>query len=377
MEKLIKKLKANQIKKEASLSKYATKSKDSLRLKEEPKTDLRTPYARDIDRIIHSNAYTRYIDKTQVYIESDNDHITHRIIHVTLVAKIAKTIGRALNLNEDLIEAIALGHDIGHTPFGHLGESFLNDICHQENIGLFAHNIQGVRTFMSVENKGLGLNLCIQTLDGIMCHNGEIVDNIYKPKKKTKDQFLKEYEAAYSNPKVLKALRPMTLEGCVVRISDIIGYIGRDIEDAIKLKKLKRSDLPKAITDILGNTNRDIVNNVILDIIANSYNKPYIKMSEPVFKAIHELKAYNYMAIYKNAYTITNRKKYQNMVYKLFYFYREALIKKDNKIDIYRYFIKENIIEYNKNNDINRIVLDYIAGSTDDFLINQFNKYIK
>lgn len=375
MKELMKKLKEEQLLKEQSLSKYASLSKDYIRLTKEPDDDLRTSYFRDIDRIIHSRAYSRYIDKTQVFIETNNDHITHRIIHVALVAKIAKTIGRALNLNEDLIEAIALGHDIGHSPFGHLGESFLNDICIKENIGFFSHNIQSVKTFMILEKNGLGLNLCIQTLDGIMCHNGEILNNVYKPKQKTKEDFLNEYELSYTNKEVLKTLRPMTLEGCVVRISDIIGYIGRDIEDAIHLDKLNRSDIPLTITNVLGNNNRDIVNTIILDVIHNSYDKPYIKMSKEVFNAIKALKEYNYEYIYKNAYTEAKKTEYKDMFYKLFEFYKQAYLNNDKTVDIVVHYQKEMTNDYN-DTIYSRIIVDFLAGATDDFLINQYNKYI-
>ena len=221
------------------LSKYATKSSDAIRLIgfEE---DIRPSFFHDIDRIIHSLSYTRYADKTQVYSFRENDHISKRIIHVQLVSKIARTIGRALKLNCDLIEAIALGHDIGHTPIGHTGEALLNEISISELNENFMHNIQGVRYYMEVENNGYGLDLCIQTLDGIMCHNGEMLSNKYIPMEKDKDEVLREYYESYKDKNSFSKYSPMTLEGCVVRISDIIGYIGRDIEDAINLGLFKR-----------------------------------------------------------------------------------------------------------------------------------------
>ena len=174
----------NFLKKESYLCEFATKSIDFLRVREENE-DIRPPFFHDIDRIIHSLSYTRYIDKTQVYPLNSNDHISKRMVHVQLVSKIARTIGRALNLNEDLIEAIALGHDIGHTPLGHVGESILNDISMRELGEYFAHNIQGVRNYLVVENNGCGLNLTIQVMDGIMCHNGEMLSSKYVPMKKT------------------------------------------------------------------------------------------------------------------------------------------------------------------------------------------------
>ena len=165
-------IKNNMLKYEKNLNKYASKDKDAIRLNP-IKEDIRPNYFRDIDRIIHSLSYTRYSDKTQVFSNNENDHISRRIIHVQLVNKIARTIGRALKLNEDLIEAIALGHDLGHVPFGHTGERILNKISIENNEGIFMHNVQSVRTLMHIENKGLGRNITIQVLDGILCHNGE------------------------------------------------------------------------------------------------------------------------------------------------------------------------------------------------------------
>lgn len=254
--------KLNFLNKENNLSEYATKSSEAIRIKEES-FDIRPNYFHDIDRIIHSLSYTRYSDKTQVFSYKENDHISKRMIHVQLVSKIARTIGRALNLNEDLIEAIALGHDIGHTPLGHQGEYILDELCQKELNERFAHNIQSVRHCMYVENKGNGLNLSIQVLDGIMCHNGEILSNEYMPEKKDLNEFMKEYELSYKDLEASKKFHPMTLEGCVVRISDVIGYIGRDIEDAVILGKIKREEIPTEISDVLGTTNKEIVNALI------------------------------------------------------------------------------------------------------------------
>ena len=240
---LLEQVRENFLLKEKQLSRYATKSKEGIRLKKEVRLDeFRPEFYHDIDRIIHALSYTRYLNKTQVFSFNQNDHISKRIVHVQLVSKIARTIGRALNLNEDLIEAIALGHDIGHTPIGHVGESLLNEISYQETNTFFSHNIQSVRTYMNLEKNQQGINLTIQVLDGIMCHNGEMLENVYRPKKKTTEEFLKEYELCYTDKETLKKVRPMTLEGCVVRISDIIGYIGRDIEDAINIGVLKREE---------------------------------------------------------------------------------------------------------------------------------------
>ena len=183
---------------ESALSDFATRSRDGLRRTPEAvlENGYRQSFSADVDRIMHSRAYTRYIDKTQVFYLIANDHITHRVLHVQLVSKIARSIGRFLGLNEDLIEAIALGHDIGHTPFGHDGERFLSEICYSKGIGYFCHNVQSVEFLDRVERNGLGWNLCLQTLDGILCHDGEVHDEGIEPNRgKTFDSLRLEMAA--------------------------------------------------------------------------------------------------------------------------------------------------------------------------------------
>ena len=361
-----KKIKDNFLNKEKYLSCYATKSSDAIRLKEE-KEDIRPPYFHDIDRIIHALSYSRYMDKTQVFSECENDHISRRMVHVQLVSKTARTIGRALNLNEDLIEAIALSHDIGHTPLGHSGETMLDEICKSELNTSFAHNIQGVYYYMKLTNA----NLTIQVLDGIMCHNGELVSEVYEPVKKTKEEFLKEFNEAFVDAKKSLKYHPMTLEGCVVRISDVIGYIGRDIEDAIILGKIKREDIPKEITDILGSTNREIMNTIILDIINNSLDKPYIKMSEDVYKALFMLKDFNYNHIYKHSLTKDEYDRYSKGMRKIYDKY--LLDVENNNVDslIYKDFLCHQSFNYLANTSNKQKVVDYIAGMTDDYFVKQ------
>lgn len=370
----IEQAKMNFIKKEENLSKYASKSNDSIRLNEIIDNDIRPSYFRDIDRIIHSLSYTRYIDKTQVFPFKENDHISKRMIHVQLVSKVARTIGRALNLNEDLIEAIALGHDIGHTPLGHEGEYILDEISTRELGERFAHNIQSVRHCMYVENNGEGLNLSIQVLDGIMCHNGEMLSNEYIPTKKTKDEFLKQYETAYKDLNSTKKCHPMTLEGCVVRISDIIGYIGRDIEDAIALGKFDRNELPKEITNILGNNNKDIINNIVLDIIKNSLNKPYIKMSSEVYNALFNLKKFNYDNIYNKSMTKKELEYYRLGMNKIYNRYLKDIEKENKNSIIYTFFLNYQNIHYLNNTPSKRKVIDFIAGMTDDLFKIEIEK---
>ena len=360
--------KLNFLVKENHLSPYAAKSTDAIRL-EEIKEDMRPNFFRDIDRIIHSLSYTRYADKTQVFSYRENDHISKRMIHVQLVSKVARTIGRALNLNEDLIEAIALGHDLGHTPLGHTGEYFLDEISQRELNETFAHNIQSVRHSMFVENCGKGLNLSIQVLDGIMCHNGEMLSSKYVPMEKDKEEFLKEYNNAYTDYESTKKCSPMTLEGCVVRISDIIGYIGRDIEDAITLGAIKREDIPKEISEVLGTTNKEIINTIILDVIKESMDKPYIKMSEDVYKALFALKKFNYENIYNKSMTKEEYEYYRQGMNILYSDYLKAVETKDETSQIYKMFLNYQSEKYNKETNDKRKVIDFIAGMTDDLFM--------
>ena len=369
---VLKKAKKNFLKKERGLSSYATKSKEAIRLKPFVE-DIRPPFFHDIDRIIHSLSYTRYLNKTQVFSSSPNDHVSKRITHVQLVSKIARTIGRALNLNEDLIEAIALGHDIGHTPLGHAGEEMIANISRRELKEEFAHNIQSVRYYMAVANHGEGLNLTIQVLDGIMTHNGEMLSNIYYKEEKNKEEFLKQYKSAYTNLKKSKTYHPMTLEGCVVRISDIIGYIGRDIEDAILIGELDRKELPQDIVKVLGDNNSDIVNTIILDIIHESLGKPYIKLSDKVFKALMDLKKYNYEHIYKHSLSKKDYQYYDKAMNRLFYKYLEDIKYKNHHSVIYKTFLNHQCEEYLTKTSSKRQVLDFLCGMTDDF----FKKQIK
>ncbi|MFT3752738.1 MAG: HD domain-containing protein [Paludibacter sp.] len=260
----------NNLKREyKTFSKYACFSNYAYRFGNEKipdKVNIRPPFFHDTDKIIHSLTYTRYIDKTQVFYLFENDHITHRVLHVQLVSKIARVIGRALMLNEDLIDAISLGHDLGHVPYGHNGESKLNELTFAAGKEFFCHNAQSVRALNYLENRGAGLNLTLQVLDGILCHNGELMLPKYEPDyKKTPEQFTQEYNNCWTIKGSDKSIISMTLEGCVMRISDVIAYIGRDLEDAILIGLIKRSDIPEQVRKVIGDTNGAIINNIILE----------------------------------------------------------------------------------------------------------------
>lgn len=375
-EQIVMSIKNQMLKSELNLKEYATKSTDAIRFQTE-ESDIRLAFARDIDRIMHSSSYTRYIDKTQVYSYALNDNISKRMTHVQYVSRAAKTIARSLGLNEDLCEAIALGHDVGHVPFGHFGESILNDIS-TKRIGIgFAHNLNSVRVYKDIEKNGNGCNLTLQTLDGIMCHNGELLQKEYRPVQKSKEDFIREYEECRKDGNKIKKLVPMTLEGCVVRISDIIGYIGKDIEDSNKLSRFDIDAIPNEIKHILGASNDEIMNNIIMDIVTQSYSKDYIQMSEKVFEQVEKLKKFNYENIYNYAYDEQLRKTIIDMFYKLYDVYINALEKEDANNDIYQIFLKNMSNEYLKNTSNDEKVIDYISSMTDNFIKRQYDKYIE
>jgi len=357
------------------LSKFRTLDSDGIRLKA-INDDFRTSFARDIDRIINYASFTRYMNKTQVFSFKSNDNVQTRIVHVLLVSKISRTIGRALGLNEDLIEAIALGHDIGHIPLGHVGEKILNKISIKELDEVFMHNIEGVRNYLYLEQNGKGANLTIQTLDGILCHNGEILDSVYRPEKKTKEEFLKNYEDAYKMHKEKVSFNPMTLEGCVVKLADVISYSGRDLEDAIRLNFIKRKDIPVNITKVLGNTNRDIVNTLVLDVINNSKDHNYIKLSDDVYKALKDLVKFNYEYIYNKANSKEKLAYYDEIFNTLYYSYLRALEENDKSSSIYTNFLDNMDENYHKTNP-KRMVIDYISLMTDTYFLNEYKKLME
>lgn len=359
------------------MNSLACKNEEAIYFKT-TENDFRTPFSRDVDRILYSLSFQRYMDKTQVFSFKENDHLTKRMIHVLYVSKIARTIGRSLGLNEDLIEAGALGHDLGHTPFGHVGEAILNEISLKAGCGYFNHNVHSVRLLMNIENYGNGKNITLQTLDAILCHNGELVMGKYEPKwNKTKDDFLRDYERTYKDKNTSFQLIPMTLEGCVVRISDLIAYLGRDIDDAIRMKLLTWEDVPNNITSVLGKSNKEIVNSIVTDVINNSLGKNYIKLSNEVFEAIKNLKDFNYKNIYYKAYTEEEKQNLKVMLNTLYNAYINDLNNNNEESNIIKSYLANMSDEYKNNNSKERIVIDYIAGMTDDYTLKEYNKILK
>lgn len=357
---------------ESLLSPLATPSKNANRRVDEQilKTGYRQAFSVDVDRILNSRAYTRYIDKTQVFYLIDNDHITHRVLHVQLVSKIARTIGRFLRLNEDLIEAIALGHDIGHCPFGHDGERFLSRLCQSYGIGFFLHSVQSVQFLDKVEQKGKGWNLTLQTLDGILCHDGEIHNEKLHPKG---NKSFKILENSLIEKKKFPdtQLVPMTLEGCVVRMSDTISYIGRDIEDAIRMDMIKRSEIPKVCGRILGNTNGEIVYSLVTDIIQNSYESESVAFSPKISEALQLLRAFNYERIYTNPKIKIHTDTIQTLFTILFERYLKDIEKENQSSVIFSNFLKGMSKTYVQTHTKGEIVRDFMAGMTDQYFLRQ------
>ncbi len=311
---------------EETLSQYATLAKDTKGRKiYSTPCEIRTEFQRDRDKIIHCNSFRRLKHKTQVFLSPQGDHYRTRLTHTLEVSQIARTISRSLRLNEDLTEAIALGHDLGHTPFGHAGEYALNEI----RDGGFKHNIQSVRVVDHIENYGNGLNLTYEVKNGIACHS----DNVANAK---------------------------TLEGRVVRISDKIAYINHDIEDAIRAGVLRESDLPYDSIYVLGRTKSERITTIIMSIIENSVDD--IKMSDEVLKAHNVLKKFMFTNVYTNPVAKGEESKAQEIVKMLYRYY----LKNVNKLPEFYNTIIERFGE-------ERAVCDYIAGMTDQFAVEVYN----
>lgn len=355
-----------------ALSPSATLSSEAVRRQPEERLlqGHRQEFSVDADRILHSQAYTRYIDKTQVFSLLKNDHITHRVLHVQLVSKIGRTIGRHLRLNEDLIEAIALGHDIGHPPFGHDGEAYLSAICRTHGLGPFQHNVQSVRFLEKIERKGRGWNLTLQVLDGILSHDGEAHRTDLAPQRgKIFSTLEEEIKAKQQDPRT--ELVPMTMEGCVVRMADTISYIGRDIEDAIRLNLVRREDIPASCQKRLGNTNGSIVYNLVEDILVSSLGKDYIAFSPGVADSLRELKTFNIEKIYHNPAIKTQGAKIKRLYADLFANFLQDILEPNQESLIFRDFLAGMSPSYLEETKPAEIVRDFIAGMTDDYFLEQ------
>ncbi|WP_346680199.1 deoxyguanosinetriphosphate triphosphohydrolase family protein [Enorma massiliensis] len=360
---------------------YRTSDEDAVRREERPadrSSIWRPAFVRDVEKILHMPAYNRYAGKTQVFSFRSNDDLSRRGLHVQLVARIARDIGYALGLNCDLIEAIGLGHDLGHTPFGHAGERCLNDVFHGRTGRWFFHNVHSVR----VLDKLYGRNISLQTLDGALCHNGEYEQRVFELSGLSSfGEFDRVVDECVSGGgAVIGHLRPMTLEGCVVRISDIIAYVGRDRQDAIEAGLLTGD----AFEDGLGGAyNSWILTHASADIIEHSYGKDRIEMSEELFAEIRRAKAENYAKIYRSSGIEGERAEVLARAFELMYERcLDDLHKRDESSFIFRHHItriEEQLAHYGHTydwqSDPEQTVVDYIASMTDGYFAELASKF--
>lgn len=352
------------------------RDEDVVRRERNPHDDatlLRSAFSRDIDKIVNIPAYNRYAGKTQVFSLVENDDICRRGLHVQLVSRIARNIGRLLGLNCELIEAIALGHDLGHTPFGHAGERFLSKCYHERTGRYFNHNVHSVRVMDVLYRR----NVSLQVLDGALCHNGEFAQQVLRRGETfTFEQLDANVDACASDEAVIKTLRPSTLEGCVVRLSDMIAYLGKDRDDAVAMGVL--DGLDGFDTRIIGRDNARIINNLTVDVINNSYGHSQIRMSEAAFEDVKLAKRQNYEHIYN---TEGWRAGSGNVVSEMFEEMYERLLSDviagDERSPTYLHHAKKlaarsrsiDAREYLTNTEPNQIVVDYLASMTDRYFM--------
>ena len=338
-------------------------------------TLTRSAFGRDIEKIINVPAYNRYADKTQVFSFVHNDDISRRGLHVQLVSRIARNIGGILGLNTDLIEAIALGHDVGHTPFGHAGERFLSKLYHERTGRYFNHNVHSVRVLDQLYRR----NISLQTLDGVLCHNGEFACQVLRvgemPDFETLDETV---ERCCTDERTIKELRPSTLEGCVVRVSDMIAYLGKDRQDALDMGVVDTLDTFDS--EVIGRTNAQIINNLTVDIVNTSYGRDRIAMSEGVFADLKRAKQQNYEQIYFNEGVIAG---YGNVVEEMFAEMYEQLLadleRHNESSPVYRHHAaylarKSRTVDMAAylSGEPNQIVVDYLASMTDSYFLSLY-----
>ena len=293
----------------------------------EPERDDRSCYQRDADRILHSRSFRRLMHKTQVFLQPEGDHYRTRMTHTLEVARIARTIARALQLNEDLTEAAAMGHDLGHTPFGHAGEAALTEI-----MGVpFHHNEQSLRVVDRLEKNGQGLNLTYEVRRGILCHSGDEL--------------------------------PETLEGRIVRISDRIAYINHDIDDAMRAGILRNEDIPREIAEILGNTHSQRINTLVSDVVKRSVGRPVIEMTPVIEKAMLDLRAFMFEHVYRNPVAKGEESKARRIIQELYQYYIEHPDK-----------LPQDFQPQLDMEGLPRIVCDYVAGMTDKYAVYKFEE---
>lgn len=361
------------------MSPYRFRDEDVARREQNPHdiaTIARPAFARDIEKIVNMPAYNRYAGKTQVFSFVENDDICRRGLHVQLVSRVARGIGRLLGLNCDLIEAIALGHDLGHTPFGHAGERFLSRCYHERTDRYFNHNVHSVRVLDQLYRR----NVSLQTLDGVLCHNGEFAQQELKRGHVGTFEALDALvEECTADEQVISTLRPSTLEGCVVRVADMIAYVGKDRQDAMDMGAL--ASLDEFDSTVMGKANAQIINNLTADIVNESYGRDRIAMSEAMFDDLKRAKRQNYEIIYNKeglaaSDGITVGEMFEEVYEKLL----RDLTEGREESAIFRHHIdylarKSRSItreRYVGATEPNQIVVDYIASMTDSYFMDLY-----
>lgn len=346
------------------------------RVRERSNQDVRSPYYRDTTAILHSSPFRRLKHKTQVFFSPSNDHICTRMEHVLHVASIATAICRAMNLNDELAWAIGVGHDLGHTPFGHIGEKIVSELMEKKGLPQFQHEINSLRVVDFLSN----LNLTLAVRDGIVSHCGEHFVRKIEPNFEIKD-----FDKLTSRVGIM----PSTWEGCVVRFSDQIAYMGRDFEDATRLGIIKKEDMPKDCQKLIGTTNGEIIGNLVDNIIETSEKEGAICFSEDIFSAIQQMKEFNYKNIYLSPMLEGYENYFRRLIY-LVYDYLSELLDK-NGLDEGKYmkegnmlsagffhYVNEKYDAYMKHDgNLDRLVIDYIAGMSDNFCIDCGNEILK
>ncbi|HOF02713.1 MAG TPA: HD domain-containing protein [Atribacterota bacterium] len=361
-------------KEDNSLSPFATKNADAHR-KVPIEHPWRGPFARDRDHILYSGAFRRYIGKTQVIYNaaSFDEQLANRSIHTLQVSQISRSIGKVLGLNLDLIEAISLGHDLGHAPFGHDGERFLQEIARMHKMSLFFHNVHSLRVADMLSDANRGMNLTFQVRDGIISHDGEVNEVKVEPSPDKTEEDIEGYVRRKKSGEEVTTF-PATLEGCLVRITDSISYIGQDFEDAVRIGLIKKSDLPKNIKETLGENNSEIINTLVQDIIEQSYGVNEIKYSPHIAESVFCLKKFNLHFIYENNMLKQEREKIRKGFFFLFEHFRQDIRQKKKDSLVFQEWI------FNRGEDMGEkylsqyspeeIVTDYLASMTDRYFLN-------
>lgn len=359
------------------LSEFASKNKDAWRPEGEISSDpTRTPYERDYHRILFSNSFKRLRHKTQVFFRPENDHICTRLDHALQVASISETICRNLRLNSDLAQAIALGHDIGHAPFGHAGEEALNKICTERGIGSFKHEAQSLRVVTTMkELHGTTLQLTYQVSDGILCHCGEKTERLLQPDKSID---LDKVNTSHARKKM-----PFTLEGCVVRYADRIAYLPADLQDAIELGVVKYREVPNKVRK-LGSDSGEMIGVLTEDIISISKGNNFIGVSNVMYERLQEFHEFSQERIYDCEMLVVQRDKIRKMLRDLFDFILEVLVNTSSGRDTKarskykKYEICEVLFRHIKDTNYTwddkpeQIAIDFIAGMTDQYAYNSY-----